>query len=516
MTHLAVRVRPDTYVDSVILMEASRAMQQAAGVEWAAALMGTPANVDSLVAEGFDRSKLADVGANNVVLAARSASADRCEEAFAAVDGVFAGGVRSQAPRTESRPRTIEEATAFLSGANVAVVSVPGQYAALEAHKALSGGLHVLLFSDNVPLEDELALKSRGEALGLLVMGPGAGTAMLGGVGLGFANVTRRTPGRGGVGIAAAAGTGAQEVMSLLDRWGAGVSHVIGVGGRDVSDAVGGRMMIEAVRALEDDPGTDVVVVVSKPPAPRVARALLDALGNKKRAIAALIGLEDRIATPPGVSLCSTMEEAVLGALDALGLPRPNLEAGLAVACDRRDQLPEGRRSVRGLFSGGTLCYEAMTILSSRLGPVYSNTPLKRDWSLPAPPGSHICLDLGEEEFTKGRPHPMIDPEPRAERLLEEAKDPAVGVLLIDVVLGYGAHPDPASVLAPACAAVASQPYGPRVVAYVLGTEQDPQNYRQQRERLRQASCMLAPTGAAAARMAASMVSSSAVHGWSP
>jgi FdrA protein len=506
MTYSAVRIRPDTYVDSVILMEASRAMQQAAGVEWAAALMGTPANVDSLVEEGFDRSKLGDVGANDVVLAARLASPDECEEAFAGVDSLFAGKGRSQVTRTEARPRTIEEATSFLSGANVAVISVPGHYAALEAHKALSRGLHVLLFSDNVPLEDELALKSRGGELGLLVMGPGAGTAMLGGVGLGFANVIQRTPGRGGVGIAAAAGTGAQEVMSLLDRWGAGVSHLIGVGGRDVSEAVGGCMMRKAVRALEDDPATDVVVVVSKPPAPQVAKALLEALGGKKRAIAALIGLEDRMATPAGVSLCSTMEEAALGALNALGLPRPDLEAGLTGAGDRRDPLPEGRRVVRGLYSGGTLCYEAMTILSSRLGPVYSNTPLKKDWSLPAPPGSHICLDLGEEEFTKGRPHPMIDPEPRAERLLEEAKEPAVGVLLIDVVLGYGAHPDPASVLAPACAGVTSEPDSPRVVAYVLGTERDPQNYDQQCARLRQAGCMLAPTGAAAARMAAQIV----------
>ena len=510
MSDAVLQVRPDTYIDSVVLMAASRAMYQASGVEWAAAVMGTPANVEVLVAEGFDRADLDEVGANDVVLAVRAGSSEECDEAFRAADAALSeeGGEdrpgRSRATLADHRPRTLEEASSFLSRANLAIVSVPGPYAALEAHKALSDGLHVLLFSDNVPVADEVELKTRAEDMGLLVMGPGAGTAMLGGVGLGFANVVRR----GSVGIAAAAGTGAQEVMSLLDRWGAGVSQVVGVGGRDLSHEVGGRMMRLALNALQDDPATEVLVVVSKPPDPEVAGALLAGLGDRMPAVVALIGLEEQLPAGQGTILCSTMEEAVLATLALLGLSCPDPAAGLAsLLAGAHQRLSPERRAIRGLFSGGTLCYESLTILARRLGPIYSNTPLKKAWGLPAPAGSHICLDLGEEEYTRGRPHPMIDPEPRAEQLIKEGTDPATAVILIDVVLGYGSHPDPASILAPACAEVTSRAAGPAVVAYVLGTERDPQDYARQRQLLQEAGCLLAPTGATAARMAAALVS---------
>jgi FdrA protein len=497
----AVRVRPDSYVDSIQLMEATRAMEHAPGVEWATALMGTAANLDALAAEGVERSELGDVAANDVVLAVRAASEKECKGALVAAEAALSRqGDSTLARAPQRRPRTLEAAAALLSGANLAVVSVPGPYAALEAHKALSNGMHVLLFSDNVPIEDEVELKARGAQLGLFVMGPGAGTAMLGGAGLGFANVVRR----GGVGVAAAAGTGAQEVMSLLHRWGAGVSQVVGVGGRDLSQAVGGRMMRLALRALEEDPDTQVILVVSKPPAPDVARALVAETRRTKPAVAVLIGLQESIATPEGVTLASTMEEGVLAALAALGMPPPDLVGCSDLATE--DRLAARGRAVCGLFSGGTLCYEAMTILSSRLGPVYSNTPLRQEWSLPAPAGSHICLDLGEEEYTRGRPHPMIDPAPRAELIVQEGQDPATGVLLIDVVLGYGAHPDPASILAPACAHITSRKEAPIVVAYILGTEGDPQGYERQCAQLREAGCIIAPTGAASARIAASLV----------
>ena len=344
---------------------------------------------------------------------------------------------------------------------------------------------------------------------GLLVMGPGAGTAMLGGTGLGFANVVSGTDSdaddRPGVGVVAAAGTGAQEVAALLDRGGARVTAIIGVGGRDLSETVGGRMAKSGLRALRADAGTDAVLLVSKPPSQGVARAVLAEAAGKP-AVAALIGLAEPIPTPEDVRLASTLEGGATSLLSALGLPPLDLDGGLkAAVSEAAAALPSERRLVRGLFSGGTLCYEALVILSGILGPVYSNTPLRKGWGLPAPDGAHVCLDLGEEEYTKGRPHPMIDPEARIEHLRVEGSKPDVAVVLLDVVLGYGAHDDPAGQLAPVCSEIRAGGQGPAVVAYVLGTDGDPQGLSGQREKLAEAGCIVPPTAGRAALAAAAL-----------
>jgi FdrA protein len=498
---LRVRTRGDTYVDSVKLMGATRTMLEQPGVGWAAAVMGTPANVAMLAGEGFGTDQLEGVGANDLALAVRAGTEQEAGAALDAGMGALAEAASAPAGRAERAPLTLEEAVEAMGGANVALVSVPGPFAALEAHKALSAGLHVLVFSDNVPLADEVELKVRAERLGLLVMGPGAGTGMLGGVGLGFANVLRRGP----VGVVAAAGTGAQEVMTLVDRWGPGVSWVVGVGGRDLHGEVGARMMRLAVRALEADPATEVLVLVSKPPAPAVAQSLLADLGGKPT-VAALIGLQDLLPTPRQVRLVGTLEEAAAAAVGLLGAPAPRPGEGLAKPVRQAAAgLDPHRVAVRGLFSGGTLCYEAMVLLSRQLGSVYSNVPLRPAWATPAPEGAHVCVDLGEEEFTRSRPHPMLDPAARVEHIRREADDPSTAVVLLDVVLGHGSHPDPASVLAPACADASSRSGGPAVVAYVLGTDADPQGLADQRGQLAEAGCLLAPTGARAALMAAAL-----------
>ena len=500
MTATAVVVRRDTYMDSTVLMSATRAMEGAPGTSYASALMATAANLDALRAEGLDHRDLAGARANDLVLAVRAHDADAAEAAIAA--GQRALGHREpRSAAASAAPRTLEEALEGLPGANTALVSVPGDYAALEAHKALSASLHVLLFSDNVSVEREVELKQRAESLGLLVMGPGAGTAIVAGTGLGFANAVRRGP----VGVVSAAGTGAQEVSTLLHRWGGGVSHVIGAGGRDLSAEVGGLTTRAAARLLVEDPETDVVLVVSKPPAPEVARELLSDLAGVP-AVAALIGLSAEEDVPGEVAVARTLEGGAALALAATRARPPDVSAGLAeLAEPAATRLPADRRLVRGLFSGGTLCYEAMVVMSARLGAIHSNVPLRVGWGLPAPRGAHLCLDLGEEEFTKGRPHPMIDPAPRADLIAEAAGDPAVGAILIDVVLGHGAHSDPASLLAPACAE-ASTDGGPAIVAYVLGTDADPQDLEAQTRLLSEAGCLLAPTAARAALLAAAVV----------
>jgi FdrA protein len=524
-----VLVHRDRYRDSLLLLSATAAMSEIDGVDWAAAVMAAPPGLATLTEAGVADGELAGLSANDLVLAVRATEDAIAEEALRA--GTASAFPADGAPTGEAHAepqlaRTVREAAREAGDATVAIVSVPGPYAALEAHHALSAGLHVLLFSDNVPLEEEIELKRRGADLGLLLMGPGAGTAVLAGTGLGFANAVRRGP----VGVVAAAGTGAQEVACLLDRWGVGVSQVIGVGGRDLSEQVGGEMARLAVRTLAADPDTGTLLLVSKPPDAEVARAVLAEAGDKPTA-AVLIGLEPAEARLIGVEpaearligldaaeaglgsggtvcLAPTLEQGAVAAARLAGASPPPLADGLAerVASACRD-LPARRRLVRGYFSGGTLCYETQVILTGLIGPVYSNEPLDGDRRVPAPPGSHVCLDLGAEEYTRGRPHPMIDPTVRRELLVDRAADAEAGsvaVILLDVVLGFGSHPDPAGVLAPVCAELMAGG-GPVVVAYVLGASADPQDFQAQRRTLTDAGCIVPQTSARGAYAAAAL-----------
>ena len=510
---IQTRVVPDTYCDSLRLLVATGAMSQTAGISWAGAVMGTAAGQEQLAQAGVTLD--VDVRANDLVLAVVADDPDRATAAIeAGARAAFEGREAAAADGGGAAvaPRTTAAAADRLGGAEVAVVSVPGPYAALEAHHALTRGLHVLLFSDNVPVEEERELKERAGDLGLLVMGPGAGTAVVGGLGLGFANAVRRGP----VGVVAAAGTGAQEVSALLSRWGVGVSQVIGVGGRDLSAAVGGVMATSAVRALAADPETRAVLLVSKPPDLQVARQVLASCGEMP-VVATFLGLDeaallglDQHTGAGRTQVARTLEEGAAKAAALVGSD-PGTAVRTSVTDELRERvrragrsLPASRETVRGYFSGGTLCYEAQLILAEAAGAVYSNEPLHHDRGLPAPPRSHVLLDLGAEEYTQGRPHPMIGPRARVDLIQSQARDPEVAVVLLDVVLGYGAHLDPAGELADACAEVMAED-GPVVVAYVLGTDEDPQHYSEQRARLEAVGCLVPETAASAARAAAAI-----------
>jgi FdrA protein len=503
---VSFKLFPDTYVDSVMQLSGIRAMRRIDGVAWASAAMATPANIDTLRSEGVDPAQLGGAGSNDFFLVARATSDAAAGEALTAGESaVFTSRQAGDTATPDVALRTVGDALRAQPQSTVAVVSVPGDYAALAAYQALSAGLHVLLFSDNVPVEKEVALKEYALSRGRLLMGPGAGTAMLQGASLGFANAVQ--PGR--VGVVAAAGTGAQEAMALLDRWGVGVSQVIGLGGRDLSAEVGGRMAQTAIEALRNDPATEVILFVSKPPSPAIAEHVLAASGEPP-IVAALLGLGSDFAAPEGVVVADTLESGVVATLGVLGVSAPDTTRILGpTVAHARARLSRGRTLVRGLFSGGTLCYESLFILGRTIGEVRSNTPIDKRWGLPAPSGSHQCLDLGEEEYTKGRPHPMIDAEARIELLREHAEDPQVAAIILDVVLGYGAHPDPAGVLAPVCEE-AMAGGGPQIVTYVLGTEADPQGFAAQRERLLAAGCMVTETAARASLAAAAVASDNA------
>ncbi len=480
-----VRTVANLYADSVRLMGIARQVRDGEGVGRAEVAMGTPANLEALSELGAQ----VEAQSTDVVIAVEVSDEEVAENALDAAERALSslGGDGGGGGAAPSRPRSLARAAAELDGANLALISVPGEYAALEAHRALSSGMHVFLFSDHVPLEDELELKRRGAERGLLVMGPESGTAMLGGTGLGFANVVSRGP----VGVVSAGGTGAQEVACLLDAAGVGVSHIIGVGGRDVSREVGGAMFRQGMALLADDDETETVLLVSKAPVPEVVRELAGDLPEGKRSVAALVGWDDGEVP---FEFHTTLAEA---AFAAAGTEPPD-EESLYEAVEGARSRSAGR-SLVGLFSGGSLAHEAMVILESEVGAIGGNVGSGADHD----ERGHRMLDLGEAEYTQGRPHPMVDLDLRIEHLEAAAEDSEVGCVLLDVVLGHGAHPDPASELASVISRLSE---GALVVVRVCGTPGDPQDSERQSQVLSEAGALIAPSNACAARLAARAV----------
>ncbi|HET9022222.1 MAG TPA: FdrA family protein [Ornithinibacter sp.] len=491
MTTTHVELRRGAYHDSVSLMQVSRSVAGTAGVTAAQVAMATELNVDVLRGMGFEVPEGA--GPNDLVVALRVESDDALEAGLASVAAALAD-LRSTADTGGGddavAPRTLGSA-AGRDGANLALISVPGQHAATEAFDAIAAGLSVMLFSDNVPVEDEVRLKDAAAAADVLVMGPDCGTAHVGGVALGFANVVR--PGR--VGIVAASGTGAQQVMCLLDAAGVGTSHCLGVGGRDLTATVGGRSTRQALRALADDPGTETVLVVSKPPD--------DAVLAEVEAYAGELGLRVHWAVlgagRPDITA------AVEAFLVAEGYPVPTWPSTIAAPDDRA--IARGP-SLRGLFCGGTLAEEAMTVAAGELGGIRSNIAHDPDLLL-GPTLSdegHVVIDFGDDGLTRGRAHPMIDPTLRMERIAAEAGDPTCGVLLLDLVLGHGAHPDPGRELAEALRSARGTAHAAGralpVVVSLTGTDADPQGRVGCAEQLAAAGASVFLSNAAATRHA--------------
>jgi succinyl-CoA synthetase alpha subunit len=491
----------NTYRDSVALMQLSARIAALAGVEQASIVMATPANVALLREAGLLEGEVA-ASPSDLLVVLRAGTEEAARAALAETDRGLAGaGAPARRGAAQAlAPRSIEMALAAQPESNLALISTPGEYAAAEALKALRLGLHVMLFSDNVALEDEVLLKREAQARGLLVMGPDCGTAIVGGVPLGFANAVRR----GAIGVIGASGTGLQQVTSLIDQAGLGVSHAFGTGGRDLKAEVGGATMLRALEELAADEATRVIVLVSKPPERAVAdKVLARARAAGKPVIACFLGARAADIEGGGVRAAATLEEAA-----AMAIGR-KLEP--AASHFEAPQLAAGQRYVRGLYSGGTFCYEATLLLSQALGGVRSNTPvgaaaeLEDVWRSTG----NTLVDLGDDEFTRGRPHPMIDQRLRNERMVREAADPEVGVILLDVVLGYGAHPDPAAEMLPAIRAArdAAQRGGRGLafVGFVCGTERDPQGLARQVGALREAGVILAASSAQAARTAAAI-----------
>ena len=484
---LAASVFPRLYRDSVALLALASKLQQREHIVRAGVVMATPANLRLLAESDMLPDGIA-AGPDDLLITVKGGDPGAVEDALTFAATALSSTDVGSSKMSEQRPQTIVEGIADRPGATVATVSVPGMYAAIVAEQALRRGLHVMCFSDNVPVEDEVRLKALAARRRLLMMGPDCGTAVLDGVPLGFANVLRPGP----VGIVAASGTGAQEVSCLLDRAGVGNAALIGVGGRDLSAAVGGVMTELALDLLAADRSAGVIVVVSKPPAPAVADRLLGRLGkiaaDGTPVVACLLGLDD--ADEP-VAVRGTLEGAAIEAARLAGVPLLP-----AVAEPATGNQPAGR--VLGLYTGGTLAAEAKVLLS-RAGL------------------SAEVIDLGDDQYTAGRPHPMIDPTARAARIELAAVDATVGVVLLDVVLGHGAHPDPAGPVAAAvrvARAAADRPMA--FVASICGTAADPQGFEAQAGTLREAGVLLAGSNAAAARLAIQLAGRAPAEGGLP
>ncbi|HYU32269.1 MAG TPA: acyl-CoA synthetase FdrA [Thermoanaerobaculia bacterium] len=458
-------VRAGSYHDSVVLMQLQRALAALPGVLDAGVVMATPANRDVLAVGGLEAD--AGAGPDDLLIVVKAESEAAAGEALSRVDALLQ--VRQGGEGQDFRPRSLATALKQLPEARWVLVSVPGRYAADVADEALDHGRNVFLYSDNVSLEREAALKRKARDRGLLVLGPDCGTAVLGGIGFGFANRVRRGP----IGLVGASGTGLQAVMSQIHHLGSGISQAIGTGGRDLSEKVGGITAAQSLELLRRDPETRVIVLLGKPPAPEVGDGLLAlAASAEKPVVVYFLGqqiekFERRIGN---VWFAETLQEA---AELAVWLVK---DAGL-----KREAPISGY--LRGLFSGGTLAFEALRGLHAFIAPIWANFGVPQ-WRLADPLRSqgHTVLDLGADEFTVGRLHPMIDQDLRLRRLRQEAADLTVGVILLDVVLGDGAHADPAGELAPVIAQTRAQ-----VVVIVIGTDDDPQGLAVQIETLERA-----------------------------
>jgi FdrA protein len=485
----SVQVRPGAYQDSVSLMLVSRELQGREGVSSALVAMATGLNLDLLAQMGFDAPDGASP--NDMLVAIDADDEATVDEAVAALDAAL---VRRPASGGESSgdtapPSTIQ-AAARRTDATLALISTPGSVAAVDAADAIAAGLDVMVFSDNVSVEQEVALKSLAADAGVLMMGPDCGTAVVGGVGLGFANVVRPGP----VGIVAASGTGAQHLLALLDGAGIGVQHCLGVGGRDLSSAVGGRSTIAALDALEADDDVSTIVMISKPPAPEVA--------------AVVTAHAESLATPVVVGYLSPEQPDIT--VTAAALAR---RLGLEWREPARwgaDPPPPRPGFVRGLYSGGTLCDEAMLLAVEQVSTVASNIALAGQPTLP--PGlesqGHTFIDFGDDALTVGRAHPMIDPTLRLQRLRTELADPECAVVLLDVVLGHGSHPDPATEIAAAIKGSDTP-----VVVSLVGTRDDPQGLEETARRLAAAGAIVHASNSAATREALSLIIPARVDG---
>lgn len=502
------KVFRNTYRDSYLLMKMATAIRGREGVRNAEVMQATEPNKGLLSRGGLLTDEIRDATPNDLFICVVAEDAEKARQAFEQAEEMLEKGIAL--PEKTQVSKSFNSALAMLPEANLALISIPGPYVKKEALKALGKGLHLFIFSNNVEIRDEIEIKEWAIPRGLLVMGPDCGTGIIHGTALGFANKVRRGP----VGLVGASGTGLQEVSVLLHQMGLGISHAIGTGSNDVSDAVGGMTMIQAIQMLEADPATEVIVVVSKPPGAMTKAKVLGHLQQcRKPVVVNFLGEGQEPTRGENILFTVTLEETSRRAAERLkGQWGHDLATDIGEPqslAEEAKKLQGPQQFLRGLFSGGTLATEAGLILQGLGLSLSGNIALRGVQKLQDARRSdgHTVVDLGADEFTLGKPHPMLEPEMRKERLLAEARDPEVAVILLDFVLGYGVHPDPVgaslSFIQEARRVASAKGRHLSFVASVCGTDEDPQNRSNQVRKLRETGVLVCPSNAQATRAAA-------------
>ncbi len=503
-------IKKNSYYDSVSLMQMTEKAKLIPDVIDVVISMGTETNKNFLKEINLFDGQLDTAGPNDLVIAIRTQDEESLGSASKLIEKLLN-------PKESSEQKSIDDEVVSFDytlrknpDTNVVLVSIPGEYAYYESKKGLIADKHVMIFSDNVSIEQEIELKEMAVSKGLLLMGPDCGTAIINGIPLAFANVVPEGP----IGIVGASGTGSQQVSSLIARMGSGITQLIGTGGRDLSEAVGGKMMLLGIEALNDDPKTKVIVLISKPPAESVMEKVLTSASKfTKPVVVFFLGGRKEVIEKYNLIAAENLEEAATKAVQLatdktinVSFPENELQRLAEIETAKMDST---QKYIRGLYAGGTLCDEAIIYLRKIFGNIYSNTTIDAERKLADSRISVMdtILDLGDDEFTKGKAHPMIDPSYRQLRLLNEAKDSEVAVILLDIVLGYGSHKDPAGAMLEsikqAKAEFAKRGGYLSVIASVCGTEQDPQVLSVQEAKLKQVGVIFMPSNFQAVKLAA-------------
>lgn len=490
-------IKENAYQDSVVLMLLTNKINTMDGINRVSIMMATPANKDIFGGSGLRTPELEAASANDMAIVLDIESEEIVPTVLEEIDAFLLSQATSSNEAAEETIHTWDKAMKIGKDANIAMLSIPGTYAALEAETALDEGLNVFIFSDNVSIEDELHLKQKAHEKGLLVMGPDCGTGIINGVPMAFTNIVR--PGK--IGIVGASGTGIQEVSTLIDKLGAGVTNAIGTGGRDLSEKIGGITMLDSIAALEKDANTEVIVVISKPPAKAVRDKVLAALRNVTKPVVTIFLGEKPTYHEENLYHAYTLEETARIAVDLLN------HQPIEVISEKIEiptvHLQDSQKHIKGYYSGGTLASETAMLIADAMK--LEDGLIKKDGFVLKTDGNEV-IDLGDDMYTQGKPHPMIDPEKRIEMIQQAADDETTAIILLDVVLGYGAHDDMATALAPTIkeTIAKAQAKGREliVIGTVVGTTSDPQNFFHQKQLLEEAGVLVCDSNNQAVRTA--------------
>lgn len=498
-------IKENLYKDSVTLMLLTNKIAEVEGVNKVSIMMGTPANKDIFKSSGLKTPELEEATSNDMAIVLDTDDEQVVDQVLEEIEEFFKVQAKEDKGSEKKPAKSWESALKELEDANLAVISVPGTYAASVAQRALEEGLHAFIFSDNVSLEDEIKLKEKAKEKGLLCMGPDCGTGIINSVPIAFTN--NISPGK--IGIVGASGTGIQEVTTIIDKLGQGVTNAIGTGGRDLTQDVGGTTMLSSLKTLAEDSDTGVITVISKPPAKEVREKIMNYLRSIDKPIVTIFLGEKPAYHEKDLYHAYTLEEAAEISVKLLnGEDVGYFQGDSAKALDVEDGL-----SIKGYYSGGTLAGEAAMLIKDAL---HEGEEFKDEEGYMLKKDGFEIIDLGDDKYTQGRPHPMIDPTARKDYMKKAMEDESTRVILFDIVLGYGSHENMAGELSKAIVDIQEQAKEKNreihFVTTICGTDKDPQDYEKQKKIMEDIGVVVCDTNNKAVEKALALIGKEVVY----